>query len=355
MRAERISISLPLATGMVVAGLALMPTRLQAQGCEPIRFTVPVGLGGEGEAYQSAREWRLSLAYRRLLSNEWFVGSGAAAARAPGGQPPVIRINTLVADVSYSVSDRFRVSLSVPFSSGSFSRKWADSANHTLNATGVGDASLLGEAWVFNPRTHGEGNVAFGLGVKAPTGSDRLDGRFYTASGSVEYPAHQSIQPGDGAWGFLLQAQAFRQVYDRTFLYAFGSYMMSPRARSDVRQVPNTGAYYAVPDVYSAKLGAAYALFPDHGLSVSLAGRLDGIPLRDLVGGGDDDTVKQAATIVFAEPGLSLSRGANTFTLAVPVRLRANRQKSLLEQRTNALNGGGFAKYLIFASYSYRL
>jgi hypothetical protein len=27
----------------------------------------------------------------------------------------------------------------------------------------------------------------------------------------------------------------------------------------------------------------------------------------------------------------------------------------LLEERTNGVNGGGFAKYLVFGSYSYRL
>jgi len=355
MRTERTAVSRLFAAVVFVSGLAAIPIVLPAQGCEPIRFTTPVGLGGEGEAYQAGRQWRLTLAYRRLLSNEWFVGTEENTARAPGGQPPVIKINTLVADVAYALSDRFRVRLSMPFSSGSFSRKWADSARHTITASGVGDVSLMGEAWLFSPRTHEEGNLAFGLGVKAPTGSDKIGSRFYTATGSVEYPAHQSIQPGDEGWGFLVQAQGFRQLYERTFLYAFGSYMANPRARSDVRQSPNTGAYYAVPDVYSAKLGAAYALFPGQGLSVSLGGRLDGIPKRDLVGGGDEDNVKQTAQIIFAEPGLSLTRGTNTFTLGVPVRLRANRQKSLLEQRTNGLNGGGFAKYLIFASYSYRL
>ena len=32
------------------AGLALLPAPAAAQGCEPIRFTTPVSLGGEGEA-----------------------------------------------------------------------------------------------------------------------------------------------------------------------------------------------------------------------------------------------------------------------------------------------------------------
>src|SRR5262245_15963993 len=76
-----------------------------AQGCEPIRFTTPVNLGGQGEAYQRANEWQLTLAYRRLVSNEWFVGTKKNSAMAPGGESPVFRIHTFVADVSYAFRD----------------------------------------------------------------------------------------------------------------------------------------------------------------------------------------------------------------------------------------------------------
>ena len=38
-----------------------------------------------------------------------------------------------------------------------------------------------------------------------------------------------------------------------------------------------------------------------------------------------------------------------------PYRLKVNRQKSLFEQQTNGVNGGGFAKYLVFVGYSHSL
>jgi hypothetical protein len=215
--------------------------------------------------------------------------------------------------------------------------------------------NFAGDLWLLNPRKHQGGNLALGLGVKAPTGSHDIGSRIYTATSSSEYPADQPIQPGDGGWGFTLQTQGFLQVQERTFLYAGGSYMASPRDKSNIRQTPNTGAYWSVPDVYSGRAGAAFSLFPDLGLSVSLGGRIDGIPVHDLIGGGDDVTVKRSAYVILADPGLSLTRGSNNFTLSVPVRMMVNRQKSVLEQNTNGTNGGGFAKYLIYASYSYRL
>lgn len=326
-----------------------------AQGCEPIRFTTPVNLGGEGQVYQPKREWQLTLAYRRLVSSDWFVGTKENSALAPGGTSPVFRIHTVVADVSYAVSDRVRLMVSVPFSSGSLTRAWPDKAVHEQTATGIGDVSVMGEAWALRPRTHERGNIAFALGVKAPTGSHTIGSQFYTATGAKEFPADQTIQPGDGGWAVLLQTRAFRQVTERTFGYAFASYMASPKAKSDVEWVPASGQYWAVPDVYSARAGGAFSVWPDQGMTISLGARIDGIPIHDLLGGGDDDTIKRTAYVLFADPGLTLTRGSSILTLSVPYRLAVNRQKSLFEQRTNALNAGGFAKYLVFASYTRRL
>lgn len=335
--------------------LTALSSAAAGQGCEPIRFTTPVNLGGEGQAYQPEHEWQFTLAYRRLVSNEWFVGTNENPALAPGGTSPVFRIHTVVADVAYAISDRYRLTVSIPFSSGSLSRTWPDKATHRQTATGIGDVSVMGEAWALNPRMHERGNVALALGVKIPTGSHTIASQFYSTAGAIKFPADQTIQPGDGGWALLLQTRAFRQVSERTFGYAFASYMISPKAKSDVQWVPESNQYWSVPDVYSARLGGAFSVLPDEGLTMSLGGRIDGIPVHDLLGGGDGETIKRTSYVIFADPGLTLSRGRKTLTVSVPYRLAVNRQKSLLEQRTNALNAGGFAKYLVFASYTYRL
>ncbi|HUQ20797.1 MAG TPA: hypothetical protein VM099_14365 [Gemmatimonadaceae bacterium] len=343
-------------TLFVSATCLLSPLSLPlfAQGCEPIRFTIPVNLGGEGQAYQPAREWQLTLAYRRLVSNEWFVGKEENSALAPGGSSPVFKINTLVADVSYSLSDRYRLRLSVPVSSGSLSRTWPDKAVHEQTATGLGDVSISGEAWALRPRTHERGNIAVSIGVKLPTGSHTAASQFYTAAGPVDFPADQTIQPGDGGWAVILQTRGFRQLTERLNGYGFASYMVSPKSRSDVEWIPQSSRYWSVPDVYSARAGVAFLALPDQDLTVSLGARVDGIPIHDLIGGGDDETIKRTAYVIFADPGVSWSRGRNILTLSVPYRVAVNRQKSLFEQRTEALNAGGFAKRLVFASYTRR-
>lgn len=334
----------------------LIGSKVSAQGCEPIRFTTPVSLGGQGEAYQRKNEWRLTLGYRRLASNEWFIGTEDASSRGPGGQSPVFRINTLIADIAFAPTERLQFHLGVPFSGGSFSVIWPDKLKHSQSVKGIGDISVLGEAWLLSPKTHQGGNVSFGLGIKAPTGRNDAASYIYTATAAVPYPADQTVQPGDGGWGILLQSQAFRQVTERVYGYAFGSYTVNPKARGDVQFRPSTpGVYWSVPDTYSARAGAAFSILPDQGLTMSLGGRMDGIPLRDLIGGGDDSTIKRTSRVIFVDPGLSLTRGKDNFTVSVPWRVRVNRFQSLYERRTNGLNAGGFAKYLIFASYARRI
>lgn len=345
-----------------VSGIVVAAPTLRAQGCEPIRFTTPVNLGGEGEAYQPGREWRLTLAYRRLHSNEWYSGTERADASAPGGVAPDFKINTLIADVAYAFNDRFRARVSVPLSSGRFYRRWADGQFHEQTASGIGDVSVQGEAWLFQPKTHESGNISLGLGVKAPTGSHTKPSKFYLGTGAVDFPADQTIQPGDGGWAILTQAQGFRKLTERFSLYGVGSYMLSLRDHTDIAgapaPAPNSGLYWSVPDVYSARAGGVVDVLPDHGISLSLGARLDGIPVHDLIGGGDEGTIKRTSRIVFADPGLSYSHGKDNVTLSVPYRVYLNRTKSLTEQLPGAsptANSGGFARYLIFVSYSRRI
>ena len=329
----------------ITAGVGLAPARAASQGCEPIRFTTPVNLGGIGQAYaQSGGQWQVGLSYRHLSADEFFVGSESSPDKGPGGQPPEFKIHTFVADVGYAFNDQFRLRLAVPFSTGQLvTHTGTNGAPVQQDASGIGDVSLMGEGWLLTPRTHQRANIGFGLGFKAPTGSHTLK-----SDGAV---ADQRVQPGDGGWGILLGTQAFHQITERSNAYATGFYMISPKAESDVtfRGVP-----WSVPDVYSARLGATYDVQQDWGLSLSLGGRLDGIPVHDLIGGGDATTVKRSAQILYADPGLSVGSGRGTFTLSLPVRMWVNREKSELEQATGAVNGGGFAKFLVFASYAHR-
>jgi hypothetical protein len=109
-----------------------------------------------------------------------------------------------------------------------------------------------------------------------------------------------------------------------------------------------------VPDVYSARLGLAYAVWPEQGISVSLGGRIDGQPVRNLIGGGDAG-FRRPGYAVSLDPSVSLTTGPSGFTVSTPMRLGANREASVLDLRSGKHGGGDFASMLIFVSYSRRL
>jgi hypothetical protein len=345
----------PFTAGLTLASLLALSEQSFAQGCEPIRFSNP-SLGAQGESYQEAHQWRLTVGYRRLYTNQWTVGTEVHNDSAPFGSAPIISIHTFVASLAYAVTNRFNLQLSLPFSTGSLSRVYPDSASHRESTSGVGDVSLVANLWMLDPGAPGEhrkGNIALGLGVKAPTGSNHVASKFYTASGPVPFAADQAIELGDGGWGIILETQAFRQVFDRAFVYLSGSYMFSPRAQTDVATTPTSGLFWSVPDIYSGRVGLAYTLLPDQGLSASLGGRIDGDPVQDVLGGGDS-AYRRPGYVIYLDPGFALTRGRDNITLSVPLRLHAERQRSVLEQQSTQPVGGGFAKFLIFAAYSRR-
>jgi hypothetical protein len=141
----------------------------------------------------------VDLTCRHLGADQWFVGTKAQEAAAPFGQPLFLNIHSVDASVSYGVTDRFSVTLTVPFSHGTHSRFYADGNRHTVQAAGLGDISFTGNLWLRNPVCHPDNNFSLGLGLKTPTGNNGVLDNFFLADGSViQSPVDQSIQLGDG-------------------------------------------------------------------------------------------------------------------------------------------------------------
>jgi len=297
--------------------------------------------------------------YRRLTADEWLVGEEQRQDLSPNGGPVEININSLDFTVAYGVTDRLSLSLTLPFSTGTQSRFYTDGQPHKVSANGFGDINLSAWAWMLGPPTHPNGNVALGLGVKLPTGSHRVEDTYYDTNGPPRYFVDQSIQLSDGGWGILLQTQAFQKLVNNVSGYLAGYYLISPQAESDVVFTPSTtspyaGVHWAIPDVYNVRGGLVLASTTIPGLSLSLGGRLDGIPKQDLFGGGDG-AFRRPAIEVYVDPGIGLSYGPDTFSLNVPVRVYYDFRASLLDaEKINRPAGGDLAKFLIFAGYTHR-
>jgi hypothetical protein len=320
----------------------------------PVRFITP-SLGGQRQQDVGPRQWQVGLAYRRLTADKWYVGTRVQEDKAPFGGPLNLNINSVDVTITYGVTSRFTLALTVPFSHGTQRRWYVDSASHTVSAAGLGDINLVGTVWLRDPTVGPSGNLALGLGVKTPSGSNHVDDEFFTKSGTTHYFVDQSIQLGDGGWGVLLQTQGFQRLTGRLFGYLSGSYLATLRTKTDVAFPTINGTrssiILSVPDVYSARLGVAYILAPGRGLSVSLGGRIDGIRRRDLLGGGDDG-FRRPGYELYLDPGVSYAVGKGMVTVSVPVRLTQDFKPDLVSTHPK---GGDLAEYLIFVGYRYRL
>lgn len=319
----------------------------------PVRFTTP-GLGGQNGQDVAKGEWQVSAAYRRLTADTWFVGHDARDDVAPFGKPLSLNINSLDLTFRHGLTSRVNIALTLPFSHGVQQRFYADGKPHRVSAQGLGDVNFIGNLWLRDPSDGPSNNIAIGIGVKAPTGNNGVMDDFFTSTGTTRAPVDQSIQLGDGGWGIILQTQAFNHVIGGISSYLSGSYLVSPKKTTSVQFVKadgtGSGIFLSVPDVYSARAGIASALWPSRGLVGSIGARVDGITVRDLIGGGDDG-FRRPGYSLFADPGLSLPVGRGTVSLSVPFRLAQDFRPDLTAGHPV---GGDLANYLLFAGYTAR-
>lgn len=328
-----------------------------------IRQNAPV-LGASEDVLTQAGQWQVSLSYRGLESDTHYSGTERQRHREVDQNFVINRQMLLDLGITYQVNRRFSLSLGVPYVDASWSiplpTQPEPGPRSQQDASGIGDVSLTGRYWLRDPATATRGNVSLGLGVKAPTGDEAATDVYPEFSGEnpERKAVDQSIQPGDGGWGVMLELLAFRRVGPAT-LFATGTYLANPRDTNDTPSIiPGLGLsdrpglegleVNSVPDQYVARLGGIFPSGLD-GLSLSLAGRIEGLPRYDLI--GDSHGWRRPGYEIFVEPGLVYTRGASSLSLHVPIGVQRNRQPN---PYTGREGDATFPDYVTLASYSYR-
>ena len=149
----------------------------------------------------------------------------------------------------------------------------------------------------------------------------------------------------------IFQLQAYRKVAGAVSGYIYGWYLLAPREQTGVAS-PLAGVPLSVPDVYSLRSGLSTALWRKRGISASLGPRLDGIPLRDFVGGNSG--FRRPGYSLYLDPGIVVTAGRSTWTINVPVRVHQDFQRSLVDIERGAAGGGDLARYLVLIGYAVR-
>ncbi|HKH49574.1 MAG TPA: hypothetical protein VKM72_33350 [Thermoanaerobaculia bacterium] len=296
--------------------------------------------------------------YRYQYSHRHFVGSEEQHERAEERSQVKNTINLAEIGVRYNPNPQWSFSLNVPYFNAERSSPIRDSNRVVVDrslvqASGLSDITLSARRLLWKPLKHPDGNIAMGLGVKIPTGEDDVfDDRERLVNGQrvfTDESVDQSIQPGDGGWGVIFDLQYFQRIaHTNGAFYASTTYLANPRATNGVPTFRNGVGeeVMSVSDQYVARIGASYAGKSWKGFGASLGGRLEGVPVEDLI--GDSNGFRRPGYAISAEPGVSYSHGPYTFSLAVPIALYRNRTRSVPDRLVPGRHGdAAFADYVI--------
>jgi hypothetical protein len=365
---KKLILSLTLLCAWVV-----LPLHVFAQGCIISRECAPE-FGMDGGPYLMPSQWQLDGSFRYLDASKHYNGTNYQIQRDTLGTFVMNRQRILDLGATYGVTDQFSANITIPYL---VAGEWglplpsAKAATPTSPATqngpranfytsGLGDISINAKYWLLNTKENMTGNIQVSAGIKIPTGNDNVQGNFPNITGKVisYVSADQSIQPGDGGWGIPLEIDAFKSI-GRFTGFMTAAYLINPRDTNNTPSIlislgitPTPNQLYevhnTVQDQYLFKIGVAYQI--TDALSISVAGRVEGVPVRDLI--GRSDGFRRPGDASFIESGIIWnSPSFGSFSASVPVTITRDRAPDAFGNPGDAT----FANYIVLVGYSYRL
>ena len=320
---------------------------------------------GSSNPYSQAGETQISISTRDLRSTDHYNGDVEQVQRQTLDTYVVNLQHMIDVNISHNFTERFSMSVGVPFVSSSWGIPSPQSRGQAARADevgrGIGDISVGGRIWVLPTNKFRSGNIAVGVGVKMPTGNAGAKDTFVDSAGNNPQPRFidQSVQPGDGGWGLMMDISGFKSIPHAT-LYGSASYLANPRDRNDTTSGsvnrstsanPSTAAdtaFNSVPDQFMARLGAAVPIGRT-GFAGSLTWRVEGMPRYDLIGASHG--FRRPGVEMFVEPGFSYAKGSQVYSFQLPVGYYRNRFPN---PYTGSKGDATFPNYIFLASYGYR-
>lgn len=318
---------------------------------------------GALDTYEGPDDWQVSVSWRYQKSDRHFRGSEEETNRAAEHSEVINHLNLAEIGIRHNFSPRTSLSVSVPYLMAERSSPIRDEdreviARSITHATGLSDITVTARRLLFDPATNRRpGNVLFGLGLKLPTGASSvhdtrtrlIDGQFVKSVETVD----QSIQPGDGGLGYILDVSGFYQLGEArtSALYAAATYLINPEGTSGVPTYRSreAEAIMSISDQYLARVGWTTSPASWNGWGVSLGGRVEGLPREDLV--GSSQGFRRPGYAISLEPGASWSRGPHTVSLAVPIAAYRNRVRSVPDLATGRHGDAAFADWVMLLGY----
>jgi len=159
---------------------------------------------------------------------------------------------------------------------------------------------------------------------------------------------------GDGGTGFSLDVQGYKRVAWRNELYFAGVYLFNPRDTNGVSTFrrANGETVMSVTDQYLFRGGIGRAFPKIRGLAGSIGGRIEGVPVRDALGGANG--FRRPGYAISVDPGLMYARSTYTISVTTPVAVERNRKRSVADYLNGTHGDAAFADYALMLSVSHR-
>ena len=235
--------------------------------------------------------------------------------------------------VSYKLNQRWSLTANIPVYLGI---RREQEGRLTFQDSGLGNLLIGAQAWLSRGPTESGGNISLGLSLKIPSGDKNND---------------PGIATGDGGWGFALESTGYKQTFFNSSLYYSGLYIFNPGDTNGVNLGAQThNAPVSITDQYLYRAGVSRSVPKLRGLAASIGGRIEGIPVHNAFGGSDG--FRRPGYMISVDPGLSYSRGHNSFNLNVPVAVERNFTRSTLDVVQHTHGDGAFPDFLLSISYT---
>jgi len=325
------------------------------QGCIVARSNGEQGGPESDGGYLASGDWEFGIDYRHQFSFIHFVGPTEQNYRVQGGTQVENKINLENFSATYQISSRFSVTADVPLLTAS---RHTNDSPIVYTSAGIGDASVMAQGWIWDPREKTGGNIQLGMGVLFPTGNDDVKNTVDSNGKIVTVPVDYSIQPGQGGWGIPLEWVAFKN-WKSNQLYFNGSYLMMLKdlgaLRSSTINPVTLTQYNAVTDQYLLEAGVAHPLSKIRGLTITFGPRMEGVPARNLLPTGNDLGFRRPGFAVSMEPGVQYARNGNVFTATIARAIYRDRTRSVPDILTGGHGDAAFANWVWLASYTFRV
>jgi hypothetical protein len=357
--------------------------KTNAQGCVAVRQMGGVTCMCSSSSYNLSKgDFQVGMNYRYFHSWRHFVGTEEQKQRQVLGNAVNIYSHAVDLNLSYGVTNRLQLNVTIPYVHNERSQTLTlnkDTATkaltrYSLFAQGLADVRFGFNYWVTDPAKAHNGNMMIGFGLKLATGKHNTTDDALQKDGTTKSAVNdQAIQPGDGGVGFSLEFQGFTKIYKGISGFANGYYLFSPKeSNGTYKSAAKAGLagynLYACPDQYFIRAGFMTSVLKTKNLTFSLAGRMEGIPAYDVIGG--QVAYRRPGYVVAVESGVSYHTGQHSFSLFVPYNFIKNRIQSAADIADQNLQNSkisdpkklvyvqgdaAFADYSISLGYSYRI